>query len=690
MSHDVVRGARAESTDDDAVMLASRLPAQASRCVVARPGRVAPARRPLLARVAQGHRLAWDGRLSVRALASAEQADRDGARRALWLLRAEGAAQAVREAVATQSHIALRWDEGISCEGGDCPARAVQDGDGTVRIAQGRAFALRRAGSGVAESPCAQLARDAPEAIEVSVAESAIPGVLRETRVMRIDGDRITVEHRLSTRGAPAVARALAWLDAVEPVGTNAMLGDGVMRRVGRTVRDDAIVERLEADFDALGLRAEDDERLSEALRAERALGVPLPITDVDVHDPEVVARERALREERLASLSGAVRIVAVDELVALLDAAHRAHPDDAETARALARTLLRERGEGARAAALAAEMAAHDPLHARTWRGLEREGLALAGEAALASALVRDGIATGVEAERVAADVIAARREGLAHAWAEGGAVAGQRFDALAAREPVASVASVSLSLTGLPGALVRLLWLGAPDPHAPFAVYFLAHGDSIPAAHARAETARIGPVRITGARGGVALLFATRSDEGPDALAELGAHVARALADVGRAEFAVAFVPLDAPRFVPTAFVVLRGDVREGALLLEGVSRAAGSLDWGRVAETLASPLGALVQRFPPPVIEIALRGADEAQDALERVVDAECRADGTRVRCVGPDARALADAVHAIAAPLLATSPRALWGAESGLAGRPASRRRARNLPAGPRAQ
>jgi len=691
---DVVRPT--PSADDEAVALASRLPADASRCVVAQPGRVESARRPLLARVAQAHRLAWDSNLEVRVLASAEQADREGARRALWLLRVEGAPQAVRDALAAQPHVALRWDEGVSCDGVECPARAQQDGDGTVRIAQGRALALRRAGAAIAESPCAQLARDAPEAVEVSVSESVIPGVLRETRVLRIDGDRIGMEQRLSTRGAPAVARALAWLDAVERAGVDAMLGDGAWRRVARTVGDDVIVERFEADFHALALRAEDDERLNEALRAERALGMPLPIADVDLRDPEAVALQRALREAQLVRLSGAAHAAALHELVALLEAGHRANPDDAETAQALVRLRLgigawgEERANGAAVAALAAEMAERAPLDAQAWRALEREGLALAGSTDLARALVRDGVAVAAEAERVAMDAIAARRAGFAYAWAEGGAVVGQRFDALAAREPMARVASVPLSLVGLPAALVRLLWLGAPDSHAPFAVYVLAHASSMPDVVSAVESAGARSVRIAGPRGGVSQLLAARSDEGVDALAALGAHVARSLAGAVHAEVALAFVPLDAPTFAPATHVVLRGSVRDGFLVVEGVSRPAASLDWARVAETLASPLGALVQRFPLPAIEIALRDEAEARRALERVIDAECRADGARIRCVGLDARALADAVHAIAAPLLATSPRALWRTESSLRRTPPRPRRARNLPVGPRAQ
>ncbi len=651
---------------------------------------LAPARRALVVRIAQAHPLAYDARPSVRAFAGVERRLPDGERQATWLLRADDAVSSLRASLEAQRLLTVRWDSEARCRGVNCAARASLGADGIVRIELGPREARLDDASRGAENPCVALARSEPTALEVSVSRGTVPGVARESRFLRVDGERLIVEERLATQGPQATERALAWLDAAEGAGIYTIVGDGLLRPVSRVTSASEIVVRSEADFDGLALRAEDERRLEEALAAERGFATPLAIADVDVRDTELVAQQCTLREASLSRLGGEARVRAVEELVALLAAAHSAHPDDAETARALVQRMLHEGGEGARAAVLAAEMAARDPLGARRWRALEREGYALAGDARLADALARDGIAGAGEAVRVAADVSAARRAGDVYAWAEGGAIAGQRFDALAARTPSARIPAVTLDLAGLPAALTGLLWMGAPDSHAPFAVYVLLHADSLAnVAQTMASDPRR-PLRISGLRDGGSLLFAARSDERPEALAELGVELVRRLVGAGRAELGVAFVPLDAAAFTPSGHVLLRGEVRGGALVVDRVSRAAATLDWPRVADVLVKPLGVLAQRFPLPTIEIALRDVAEARRAVERVVDADCRFEGARIRCVGPDARALADAVHAIASPLFATAPRALWRDDSAPREGSRTRRRARELPAGPRAQ
>jgi hypothetical protein len=658
--------------------------------VVARPALLSPQRRALVARVAQAHPLAWGERPSVRVFAGIERRDANGDRRATWLLRADDAVSSLRASLEAQRLLTVRWEAEARCRGVHCAARASLGADGVVRITSGPPDTRGDDPSRGATNPCVALARSEPEALEVSVSLGTVPGVLRESRILRVEGERLLYEERLATRGPDATARALAWLEAAENARIHTVFQDGVFRRVERIAGASEIVLRSEADFDGLALRAEDERRLAEALEAEHARSAPLALADVDFSDVELVGAQRALREARIQGLRGGARANAVDELAVLLEVAQAANPDDVETARALVLLRLHERGEGAEAALLAADMAARDPLGARTWRALEREGYALAGDARLAGALVRDGIAAAVESERVAADATASRRQGLAYAWAEGGAIVGRRFEALAATAPVERIPETPLGFVGLPAALVRLLWMGAPDPHTPFAVYVFLHAES-PAnpAHVSSSDPRR-PMRISSLRGAESLLVAARSDEGPESLAELGAELARGLVGAGRAELAIAFVPLEAVVFAPSVFVLLRGEVRGDALVADGVSRTAATLDWARVADVLVKPLGVLAQRFPLPTIEIALRDQGEVRRGLERVVDVDCRPEGTRLRCVGPDARALADAVHAIASPLFATGPRALWRAETGQRVRGATARRARELPAGPRSQ
>ncbi len=687
--------------DDAAVTLAARLPSDVTRCVVARPARLPPARRAVFARVAHANPIAWLASWPIRAFASAEVRRADGARGALWLLRTEGTAARVRAALASQPHLALRWGGGVACRGPECAASAVREPDGVVRIEHAWPTAQPLLVGRASEGPCARLARAAPDAVEVSVSEGAAPGVVRESRVLRVVGARAFAEERLTTRSPAATQRVLRWLDAVAGDGDDGIMGDGVWRLVERVARGRTIVSRYEVGFDDLALRAADERRLADALREEHALAGPLPLEALDLRDAELVAAQCALRRAQVDFSRGAARVEAVGALGALLEAAHTAQPDDAEIARALVRFRLDEGAAGEAAAALAADMAARDPVSTDAWRLLEREGLAVAASPGLAPRLVRDAIAGPREAGRVAADASEARRAGLAYAWAEGAAAAGQRFDALAGSAAVRRVpSSTALSIVGLPAALVWIARLGAPDPQAPFAAYVLARTASIAAeapvagagvagaGDAREEVPR--GVRIRGARGGEGLLFAVRSDEGLDALVALGSAVARALDGAGRAEVALAFVPIEAASFAPAWTLVLRGRVEGGALLLGEVSRAASSIDWDLVARTLAGPLAAFTQRFPLPALEVVLRDGDEARRAAERVVDATCSVEGGRVRCVAPSAAELGDAARAIAAPLLGTSPGLLWSAPSAPRARGAPSRRARGLPGGLRSQ
>ena len=671
---------------DEAVQLAAQLPRAVSRCVVARPSQVSPERRALVKQVAQAGPLAWLDALEIRAYASATRLFADGTRSEVILLRAAEPIARVRAVLAAQPYLGLAWDgESPRCEDADCTQRAARADvlrDGTVRIRVGRMDVRGEAGLDPPriDAPCARLALESPDAIEVSAAASELPGVERELRVMHVEATRVVAEETLLTDGPLSTQRTIEVLELGGFAAGERLVG--AWRTVSRVAHVDGVVTNFEASLDDLALRRGDERRLSNALRYEHALERPLSAADIDVADSELVLRQATLHLDHLGPLRGEARVDAARALEALLVAAHEVLPDEGGIARRLVRLRLDELDDGAGAATIAAQMLPNEPSGAREWRQLEREGRALSASPELAALLVRDDVATARDAVRVAADVSVARRSGVAYAWAEGAAIAGQRMDALSARAATSVVPAVRLALAGLPAGLVALTELGAVDGYAPRAVYLLAHGATLPSeAEGGARTleeSRTRPVRIHGARGGESLVFAGRSDEGTEPLVTVGRALAGALDAGTDVEIALALVPWDARAFAPSMLLVLSGRIEEGALVVTRVSRNGAAIDWDVVRRTLVAPHAAIERRFPAPEIAVELRSGEEALRVAERVVDAECRVDAASVICAASTAEELGEAFVSMAAPLLGTTPRALWGVAQAPRSRGAARR------------
>lgn len=663
---------------DEAAQLAGQLPRWVSRCVVARPSRVSAERRSLVQQVAQAGPLAWLGALDVRAYASALRVHADGTRSEVVLLRASDPLARVREVLSAQPYLDVVWEgEARSCEDADCAERVAHAAllaDGTVRIRVGRGTNSLDAGSDVPRiaSPCEWLAARARDAIEVSATASELPGVVRELRVTRVERTRVVAEETLLTDGPLSTQRVLEVLELGGFAAGGAPAG-GAWRTVSRVVHADGLVSRLEAGFDELALRRGDELRLSAALRYEHALARPLSATQVDLGDGEAVLYQADLHLERLGALRGDERLEAARALAALLTAAREVLPDDGAIALRLARLRLDELRDGDGAASVAAEMSTRESRRVREWRLVEREARALAGSPELGSLLVRDGVASPRESARVAADIIAAHRRGVAYPWSEGAAVAGQRLDALTASATTREVPAVSLPFAGLPAGLLALAELGAPRGPEARAVYLLVRGVSpVEGGDVIASSpsaARMQPVRIHAARAGEAQLFAGRSDDGTEPLVALGRALALSIGESGTPlTLTFALVPWGAPELVPVVLLVLDGQVDAGALVVTRVSRDGAALDWDVVRRTLIAPLASIEGRFPAPEVSVELRSEDEAQRVAARVVDARCQVQSARVVCSASTAQELGDAVTSMAAPLLGTTPRALWGVAS----------------------
>lgn len=612
---------------DEAVELASRLPARAERCVVARPGRVPARRRGLVLRQSWADPSVWENDFAVTAYARAEATLPDGRRAMRSFLRFGGTPAQARE---RGGALPLRWDDG-PCRGIECRRPYGRWIDERTLEVSNHDWPLVPAG--LDTERCVRLARARVDAVEVAVRAGPIarsPTATRVERTLHADHRGIEIRTALpfrheadAERAEEAIEETGAVFDSLQPLES----AERSVERVGTRVR---ILERHHwADLEL----AREDERIEIAAtqrRSERRR--PLPVAEVDVESLAVVRHQVRLRSWVLERARGAARLQPARELATLLARARAAHPTELWIADRLARLWLAETGEAAAARALAEQVLASelapDP---EAWRVLRREAIAATGHEALAAAWLHDDVATTpAEARRGAEDVARLSGEGVAYEWAEGAWRIGRDLSVV---EPTV-VSHGTLSRRGVLGALVALGRVSGTSPGVTVQVAVTTTSPHAPQAFGRSRPELVitrgphGGSVLVGALGSLDLLEVRRLAEQIDPL--VGA---------GPASFVVWL------RDPGTAGLRLRvdGTMRADGFVVRRVSRALRTLDVPEAERLLARPLHDLqASLFPPPELVVRSPSVEDAAALWRELEDQApgiCASAGPLVRCRAP---------------------------------------------------
>ncbi len=330
-SSSATRAPRVEKPEphDAALELAQQLPAGAERCAVARPTLVPAPQRGLARRVVQSLPNAWDPGLEVIALASADQARREGSGAQLTLLRSTLAPDALRERLDAQ--LALVWSEGDDspgCGDGPCPlhARVVgHDEDGTtLRIERAR-FEPRA--EGVAER-CVRMARDL-RAIEVVAMRLIDDTSFGERLGLPLDSTAIAhaSERGLSIERVERMAGEVEAEARVQSVRLSTIEGGELhVEQLDASVRT-----RILQHWDDLALLERDEARQGAAERVARGRALErAPELDADPAGltPEDYLARASFLLLQMRDLSSPERNGTRAALRALLERAHGEHPE--------------------------------------------------------------------------------------------------------------------------------------------------------------------------------------------------------------------------------------------------------------------------------------------------------------------------------------------------------------------------
>lgn len=403
---------------DPLAELVSMLPRGADRCVLARPARIVAAQRERVARVSQGEPLAWLRELDVEAYASASREQRDGPSAGLVLARVALDATAARELLDRRAGLQLEWSE-QPCVEPACGPRARFVAPGLLRIERG--VFPEGVGEG-AETRCARLAAQSPDAVEVSVARnrtlSDLP--LRASTTMRASEGGLHVTRVELMPSMAAAAQAAREAEQLAPLHASNVRTDVV---------DLELRTELDVRFEDLALSEQDEARMRSAeLEADAREqldavpeGSPEPRARVDV------LAELGYRLERASRRSGAERDAELHAARALLERAVAAQPDDESLAALLAELLVTELRDPASARAALARFVRPGPGGQRV-ASLARQAAALEGEDALARELSAQRLVPRFRARSVAREVLTRVQAGVSYAEAEQAAIAGAR----------------------------------------------------------------------------------------------------------------------------------------------------------------------------------------------------------------------------------------------------------------------
>lgn len=333
-----------EASDPLLSEVAERFPAGADHCVVARPELLSDEQRRLYGQVSQADPVAWAVPLRLRAFGSVARkvGDTGGQYVALLRLAAHGADP--REVLATASRWDLRWGvDAESCTPDACPTAARQIEPDLVRLERGP----WRTGDGMMDAHCQQLARQHPDALEVSAhyggprrevfdLEMMAPASLlpqRTTTVARLRRGGVVlnrVDVMLTEEGAKRVVEGSGSFDpsllGVEPVSH-----DIRRRREGLTV-----FTTVDVLFEDLRMREADDERHAAAAAYAEALKELVAPDQVDVGDLAMLHSQVGLHLEVVRNSSHGNPTDAIEQLKRLVNRGLVAHPGDERLLRAL------------------------------------------------------------------------------------------------------------------------------------------------------------------------------------------------------------------------------------------------------------------------------------------------------------------------------------------------------------------
>ena len=408
------RAAQAATDPDRLLELAALLPPGADRCVLARPGRIAKERRPLLARMSQADRFAWQPELGVAAYASVLRERRDGPSTQTTLLFIDAAQAGVLAAFAAHSGLALGWGEDDqACGGGPCAAHAVFVAPHILRITRGEVPADSAPGVEVA---CVQSAQRDANAIEFGVQRErslteTMPGAVVKQSTTRL---RATLEGVRLVRDDVQPNLAEPEWSALEQLRrTSEAWPLGIAGATARYARSAAgLHTEIDVLWEDLELTQGDEARLRNADQLAKALAGTLPDGAAEAYETEDVLAEVGFQLGRMRETQGDEHRAHAVAARGVLERASARNPADDGLALLLVELLLTEFKEPRAAQALLARVAGEKTSAPRRAK-LVRHAAALDGETALAAALVRDGLADRKRAHIYAGEIVARMREG-------------------------------------------------------------------------------------------------------------------------------------------------------------------------------------------------------------------------------------------------------------------------------------
>ncbi|MFT3922756.1 MAG: hypothetical protein QM778_09495 [Myxococcales bacterium] len=649
-----------------ALELASLLPNEAARCVVAIPSALPEPVRPLMGLVSQTDHLPWGVDLPVLAYVRAEVTTADErSLRVDYLRFATRDAQRIRDAVSKADDRELSWGTAPPSCGGEltCVAVAAEFVDPyTVRLSTGKLpedFEFD-----VGNGRCLALLQELPDAVEVSARQGA--GLFDSRELVGSESalflrtrsiERLTRRHFLSPALAARAARKLA-------VGTedNPMFAGTPLRSEYR-VQGAVLEQRSGQSLEELWLSVEDQDRLQRALAAERT-------AEEGAIDPdesfERVAPERVLAhvDQALSRLppAPAVREAELHRLDRMLTRARTEAPNHEALARRQFTLRCQVLGDGRSALELAdARLASGGEV--AYWQLARRTALARFDTHRLAWELQRQLGLSNTEATRAAPELAQQVQAGQDYERAEWALVTASSLLGRVRGVRRTRVPELRLPLAQVPRLFAYWARLGRAAEGHDLGVHLLAFG---------ARTAAPLPAdaqhwaQDTKVQGRAASVFAAATWE-DEALVNQGSALAQHFAP-GAFELLVGIEQLDASR--RGALVSLSGRLEGGDLVVEEISANLVKVRWELVVRTLLEPLQALRGSvFPPDELVVGTHTPAElesARRAAETAGDLVCSNEGLMLRCRGGvgDLRAATRGLLRTARALLGPDANALW--------------------------
>jgi hypothetical protein len=646
----------------DARELAGLLPADADRCVVASPQRLAADQLPVAPLLSQLDGLPWLLNLPVSAYARAELQPSNDRRRVREYLRfVEPGRARIRAELDRVLEPRVSWEASSGACKDELTCVVVEAqflDDRTVMLSTGE---WPYGGTSQARA-CEWLMAAAPDALEVSARNPELSGRMGEGRgaatVVEVRGQSfVRMVRRVYADEGAADGALKRWLSGTQDVPSLAGVAvEATLSRDGL-----AVEQSLRGSLEDLWLALEDRERLRRALSGE---DVPVPAdADVDVRDPELVKRHVDQTLIALLTLAADERASGLTALDGLLERARREHPSDDGLSRRHFALRLEQRRDACGAASVAEERLSTGVHNELSWRLAQRRALAGCDEGRLRAELARVYDLDAQASAQMASELAEQVGLGRDYERAEWGYRTALELSERARRERLVNVAG-RIPLVALPRLLAYLARLDDDHAAQDLGIHILGMADSEghPATPSRdlwmAETRAPGRPAV--------VLAAATWDE-----AQLEAE-GRALAarfDKGALEVAVGVDVIGGPQREGT-MVRLSGHVEQGALVIERASRSIADARFALLDRFLVRPLEHITgSHFPPDELLIRAEDASERELVLmgaqsDRAM--RCDVDGLTVRCRGPldDNRASARALLRVAKQVLAREARALW--------------------------